>query len=84
MSWAQEPDDVIWINIGAPDKVRAFRFVLFNVLSGLLIALGFTMIVLARSTSILRIPNIPSVILPFMLSAINAALRWLISKSSQW
>lgn len=71
----------MWINIGAPYRVKVFKFVLFNVLSGLLIAVGFVVIVLARSTNILSIPKI---LLPIMMSTINATLRWLISKSSQW
>lgn len=71
----------MWINVGAPYRVKVFKFVIFNVLSGLLIAVGFGVIVLARSTNIL---NIPKILLPIMMSTINATLRWLISKSSQW
>ncbi len=81
MSWAQEPNDVIWINVGAPYRVKVFKFVLFNVLSGLLIGLGFAVLLLARSTKII---NIPKILLPIMMVSINATLRWLISKSSQW
>lgn len=72
---------MIWINLGASEQVKVFRFILFNLLSGLLIGLGFMVIVLARSTKILSIPKI---LLPIMMSTINATLRWLISKSSQW
>jgi len=81
VSWAQEPQDVIWINIGAPERVKLFKYVLFNGLSWLLIGLGFVVIVLTQSREII---NIPKILLPIMLSIINATLRWLISKSSQW
>ncbi len=72
---------MIWINVGAPYRVKVFKFVLFNVLSGLLIGLGFAVLLLARSTKII---NIPKILLPIMMVSINATLRWLISKSSQW
>jgi len=58
-----------------------FKYVLFNGLSWLLISLGFVVIVLTQSREII---NIPKILLPIMLSIINATLRWLISKSSQW
>ncbi len=67
--------------MGASEKVKIVKYVLFNLLSGVLIALGFLTIILARSQSIL---NIPKLLLPLMMSIINATLRWLISKSSQW
>jgi hypothetical protein len=81
VSWAQDPADVIWINIGALERVKLFKYVLFNGLSWLLIALGFVVIVLTQSRNII---NIPKIFLPIMMSTINATLRWLISKSSQW
>lgn len=37
--------------------------------------------ILSRSKSII---NVPSILLPMMLSIINVTLRWLLSKSSEW
>jgi len=72
---------MIWINIGASEKIKLIKYIMFNSLSVLLIIVGILITVLSRSQDVI---NVPKIFLPMILSIINTTLRWLISKSSQW
>lgn len=82
VNWAQEPNDIRWVCVSAAaGKVKQIKYILMNSLSIALIVIGVVLMILSRTKKIINIPNI---LLPPMLSIINATLRFLISKSSEW
>lgn len=78
--WAQEPRDLIWVNMGEHKK-ELINFVLFNILCVLLLIISFFFIALTSTDTYVKMP---AIIGPAVLLVLNSTLRFLISKMVEW
>jgi hypothetical protein len=83
IKWAQEPNDIMWINM-APHKVNFVKFILFNFLCVLLLLMSFVAVTVSSNQSISDIIFLPKVIIPYVLIGFNSLIRLLISKATEW
>jgi hypothetical protein len=51
IKWAQEPEDIMWVNM-APHKVNFSKFILFNFFCVILLLAGFIIITMSSNQSI--------------------------------
>ena len=77
---AQEPKDLIWINMSMRSK-EIFNFILFNVLCFMLLIASFVIIILTTNDQYIQMPKL---IGPFILLIVNVTLRFLIMKMVEW
>lgn len=78
--WAQDPKDLIWINMGYHQK-ELFNFALFNALCALLLLISFFFIAITSTDTYIKMPTIVG---PVILLTFNSTLRFLISKMVEW
>ena len=83
IKWAQEPKDIMWINM-APHKVNFSKFILFNFLCVILLLIGFIIVTVASNQSITEVIFLPKVVVPYVLIGFNSLIRLLISKATEW
>lgn len=78
--WANNPKDLIWINMGYHKK-ELFNFVLFNILCVLLLLISFFLIAITSTDTYIKMPTI---IGPAILLGFNSTIRFLIGKMIEW
>ena len=78
--WAQEPKDLIWVNMGEHKK-ELINFIIFNFVCFLLLLISFFFIALTSTDTYFKMPTI---IGPAILLCLNSLIRFLISKMVEW